>query len=127
MSNYIVYHNPDKMPFPASESAFAVLTNKTVSQNVCGSTIWLITGDCRPRRFYLVLNFIADVVESGKDDGFRTRIRGEHGHKFDPKIRIDDQPWFPEFKRRQGNFSFGFSPIGDDRVIAGLEEFVNRH
>ena len=127
MSNYIVYHNPAKMPFPASESAFAVLTNKTVSQNVCGSTVWLITGDYRPRQFYLVLNFVADVVESGEKEGFRTRVRGEHGHKFDPMIRIDDQPWFGEFKRRQGNFSFGFSPISDDRVIAGLEDLVNRH
>ena len=101
-----------------------MLTNKTVSQNVCGSTIWLITAEGRPRQFYLVLNFVADVVESGEGEGFRTRIRGEHGHKFDPMIRIDDQPWFTEFKRQQGNFSFGFSSINDDRVVAGLEALV---
>ena len=126
MSNYIVYHNPDKMPFPASESTLAVLTNKAVSQSVCGSTIWLITGEGRPRQFHLVLNFVANVVESGKDEGFHTRVRGERGHKFDPMIRIDDQPWFGEFKRRQGNFSFGFSSINDDRVVAGLEALVSQ-
>ncbi len=126
MSNYIVYHNPDKMAFPASESDLTVLTNKTVSHNVCGSTIWLIKSEGRPRQFYLVLNFVADVVESGEDEGFRTRVRGEHGHKFDPMIRIDDQPWFEELKRRQGNFSFGFSSINDDRVIAGLEALVSQ-
>jgi hypothetical protein len=125
MSHYIVYHNPDKMPFPASESALTVLTNKTVSQNVCGSTIWLITGEGRPRQFYLVLNFIADVVESGEDEGFRTRVRGEHGHKFDPMVRIDDQAWFGQLKRRQGNFAFGFNSINDDRVVAGFETLVS--
>ena len=67
------------------------------------------------------------LLSPAKRKDFAPAFAGSIGHKFDPMIRIDDQPWFGEFKRRQGNFSFGFSPISDDRVIAGLEELANRH
>jgi hypothetical protein len=126
MNNYIVYHNPDERGFPANESDFSILTNKAAPRDVSGSTIWLITGEGRPREFFLALKFVATAVESGEDEGFRTRISGEHGQRFDPMIRIDDQPWFAEFKRRRANFSLGFGEIKDLNVVAGLERLAAR-
>src|SRR5213080_1431177 len=101
MSNYIVCHNPDQRGFPANQSDLSILTNKAAPRDVCGSTIWLITGAGKPRRFFLALKFVADEVRSGEDEGFRTRISGEHGRRFDPMVRLDGEPWFAEFKRQR--------------------------
>jgi hypothetical protein len=124
MSNYIVYHNPDQRGFTANRSDFSILTNKTAPRDVCGSTIWLITGEGKPRQFFLALKFVADEVQSGEDEGFRTRISGEHGQRFDPMVRLDGETWFAEFKRQRANFSLGFGEIKDPEIIAGLERLA---
>jgi hypothetical protein len=100
-----------------------VLTNKSTS-NVAGSRIWLITGEGQPRKYFLVLWFLADVVESGEDEGFKTRVAGEHGQRFDPMIPLDDEEWFLEFKRTRANFSLGFSPINESLFVEGFERLI---
>ena len=37
-------------------------------------------------------------------------------------IELNDQDWFEEFKKSQGNFAFGLQRISDERFIRGLEE-----
>lgn len=124
MSDYIVYHNPDRRQFPASEvTKFVVLTDKSAS-GVVGNRVWLITGEGQPRRYFLVLWFIADIVESGEDEGFRTRIAGGRGHKFDPMIPLDDEEWFQELKRTRANFSLGFGPMNESMFVEGFERLV---
>ena len=126
MSHYIVYHNPDSMGYPASEiTGFSVVTDKPAPPDLEGSTIWLLTGQGTPRRYYLVQRFTADRIESGEDQGFRTRVAAETGDHFHPMIRIDEEEWFRDFLRSQGNFSFGLQRISDDRFITGLEEVAS--
>ena len=123
MSHYVVYHNPKVMDNPASEIVgFSVVTDKPAPLDLQGSTIWLLTGEGTPRRYYLVQRFTADRIEPGEDQGFRTRVAADTGDRFRPMIRIDEEEWFRDFLRSQGNFAFGLQRISDDRFIRGLEE-----
>jgi hypothetical protein len=127
MSHYVVYHNPDAMGYPASDvTGFSVVTDKSAPSDSQGSTIWLLTGEGTPRQYYLVQRFGADRIESGADQGFRTRIAADTGDHFRPMIRIDEEEWFRDFQRSQGNFSFGLQRVNDDRFIKGLEEVASR-
>jgi len=126
MSHYVVYHNPDAMDYPASEIVgFSVVTDKAVPPDLEGSTIWLLTGEGSPRRYYLVQRFTADRIESGEDQGFRTRVAAGTGDHFRPMIRIDEEQWFRDFLRSQGNFAFGLQRITDEQFIGGLEEVAS--
>jgi hypothetical protein len=123
----IVYHNPDKMPYPATEvTEPGILTNKRVSRNAVGDRIWLLTGEGNPRRFFLRAVFTATDVESGEEHGFRTHIFGKKGKFFQPMIELTDEDWFQDLKRSQGNFAFGYQPITDLRFVRGLESVVAR-
>ena len=127
MSHYVVYHNPDAMGYTAEEiSGFSVVTNKSPASDVQGSTIWLITGESTPRRYYLVQRFTADLIESGEDEGFKTMISSETGESFSPMLPLDDEPWFADFKRSVANFSLGLQRVSDERFIKGLEEVASR-
>jgi len=126
MRNFIAYHNPDAMGYPASEiDTLSVMTNKAPS-HAQGSRVWLITGEGRPRSFSLCGYFIVDAVEPSYDSRFQTCNRGNAGSLFDSMPCLDAEPWFDEFKRSQGNFSLRFQPITDQRFIAGLEEVASR-
>lgn len=127
MPHYIVYHNPDSMGHTAGEiSGFSVVTNKPAGPDVQGSTIWLITGEGTPRRYYLVQRFTADSIESGEDEGFATKISSETGEHFSPMLPLDDEDWFADFRRSVANFSLGLQRISDERFIKGLEEVASR-
>lgn len=82
--------------------------------------VWLITGEGRPRKFTLRSTFIVQAVEKSDKPEFTARITGKEGHLFYPMLAIDSEPWFPQFKRKQGNFAFGFQPINDTTVKSGL-------
>lgn len=114
------------MGYPASEvTAPVIVTNKRVSEGAIGSRIWLLTGKGRPRRFFLRGLFTITRVESGEDEGFRTRVWGTGERFFDHMIELTHEDWFEDFKRSQGNFAFGFQPITDDRFIRGLESVAS--
>jgi hypothetical protein len=126
MNHYLVYHNPDTMGYPASEIIkFSVVSDKPGGPDLQGSTIWLITGEGTPRKYYLVQRFTADVIESGEDEGFATKISSETGERFSPMRRLDEEEWFRDFQRSRGNFSLGLQPIRDERFITGLEDVAS--
>ena len=127
MSHYIVYHNPDAMDYHASEiTGFSVVTDKSPPSDLQGSTIWLLTGEGTPRRYFLVQRFTADLIESGEDEGFKTKISSEAGERFSPMLPLDDEDWFADFRRSVANFSLGLQRISDERFITGLEEVASR-
>lgn len=126
MKDFVVYHNPDSMGYSASQhGSLSVLTNKKVS-DVVGDRVWLITGEGRPRKYFLCSWFFIDHLESGEDVGFVTCLKGETGKSFDPLIPIDStEDWFKDFRAAQGNFAFGFNLIKDMASIEQLEELGN--
>lgn len=127
MRDVLVYHNPDSMGYPASDVMEPVIvTNKRVGEEAIGDRIWLITGEGRPRRYYLRGYITASGIQSGDDDGFRTRVSGDKGHFSNGLIDISDEEWLPELKRSQGNFAFGYQIIKDPRFVRGLERAFDR-
>ena len=125
MKDFVVYHNPDAMGYPANEHpSLTVLTNKRVSEDVIGDRVWLLTGEGTPRKYYLCAWFFIDQVESGDDAGFVTCLEGTNGNKFDPMIPIENEEWFRDFRKGQGNFAFGFQPINNQETVERLENLA---
>ena len=123
MKHFVVYHNPDSIGYPASEvSDLSIVTNKSITDEILGNKIWLITGEGQPRNYSIVAQFIANTVESGKSDGFTTRVKGHLGTIYKQMKSIDHCTWLPDFKRIMGNFAFGIQRITDETFVNGLEE-----
>ena len=124
MAEFICYHNPDSMGYPASEvRKYEIVTDKPV-KNAMGSRVWLLTGEGHPRSFKLRGYFYVTDIEDAKEDGFETRLKGAEGRLFDPMLSLNDEEWFPALKKSQGNFAFGLQPLGEARFVRGLEELV---
>jgi hypothetical protein len=125
MKDFLVYHNPDAMGVDVRKvNAFAIVTNKPVTDNVIGSRVWLLTASGKPRTFLLRSYFIVDQVDSNVD-GFQTRLSGTTGKVFEPMIELNHEHWFDALKKSQGNFAFGLQRIQNERFIGGLEKLAN--
>ena len=120
MQHFVVYHNPDVMGYPVLDVERPAIYTKKQRSDAVGGRVWLITGEGRPRKFKLRSTFIVQAVEKSDRPGFTARITGKEGHLFHPMLAIDSEPWFPQFKKKQGNFAFGFQPINDAAVESGL-------
>jgi hypothetical protein len=126
VTDFLVYHNPDRMGFPASEvDVLSIVTNRSAS-GAKGARVWLVTGDGQPRAFSLRGYFVVDEVAKSTHPDFKIEVSGTAGELFDPMPRLDGEDWFPEFKRSQGNFAFGFQPIKDLRFVKGLQRVAER-
>lgn len=124
MSDFLVYHNPDRMKYPASQvKEPTAVTDKPVGSKNIGDRIWLVTGEGQPRVYYLVGWFQIAAIEPNIDREFRTRLIGEWGVRLPRKswVVLNKDDWFPEFRTKQGNFAFGFQPIKELRFVRGLE------
>jgi hypothetical protein len=127
MADVAVYHNAERMGYDASVVREpVVVTNKRVSARAIGDRVWLIVGLGRPRRFWLRGTFVVSEIESGADEGFRTRVWGRDERFFEPMIELTDAPWFGAFKRSQGSFAFGWQTIRDARFVRALERCAAR-
>ncbi len=121
MDDYVAYHNPEKMKCRAKDlKVHAVLTKKDIS-GIRGARVWLITGEGKPRKYYLCDWFIVDRIETIDDPNFLKRISGTEGKFIRPQKRIDGEPWFADFKKTNGNFGLGFQPINEVRFVKALE------
>ena len=125
MRDYIVYHNPDRMGYPASDvNVLGIVTNKSAA-DAQGARVWLITRG-KPKQFWLRGIFIVDSIERSLHPKFKTRVGGSAGALFNPMLRLDEEPWFDEFKYEQGNFAFGFQPINNPVAVKGLQAVADR-
>lgn len=123
MADFVVYHNSDAMGYSARDvDSLSVVTDKVVSQAACGGRVGLLTGEGKPRTYYVCGYFVIDAVESGTDEGFTARVRGTAGSMCHDWPVLNDEGWFPEFRRHLGNFAFGFQPVRDPRFVRGLEQ-----
>jgi hypothetical protein len=130
MSSFASYHNPDTMGCRADRvKGFRVSTSKSLS-NIIGGRVWLITGEGKPRTYYLVGVFTAKTRTISKDPGFDWIIEGptSSGTRLPRRawVRLNDEPWFPDFRKSQGNFGFGVQPIYNASLVAGLEAALAR-
>lgn len=120
MQHFVVYHNPDVMGYPVLDvERLAIYTNKRRNDAV-GGRVWLITGEGKPRVYKLRSTFIVDSISSSDKSEFEARVTGKEGHLFHPMPVLNPEPWFRQFIEKQGNFAFGFQPINDATVEAGL-------
>lgn len=129
MSDFLIYHNPERMGYPATTvKEAAAVTDKQVGNDALGDRVWLLTGEGQPRKYYLVGWFEIDGIEPNWDREFRTRIVGQWRAKL-PRTRwvlLNKESWFPEFRQKQGNFAFGFQPITTRSFVQGLEKALSR-
>jgi hypothetical protein len=88
--------------------------------------LWLVTGEGRPRRYYLRGWFIVSEIESGDDEGFRTRVIGREARLFARWVEIGGAPWFELLRRSQGGFAFGYQAIRDPSLVRALEQVAKR-
>lgn len=120
MADFLVYHNPDKMGYPASDvTELSIVTNRSAS-GAKGARVWLVTGEGQPRVFKLRGYFIVDQVGRSDHPDFKIEVSGSAGRLFKRMPDLNDLDWFADFKRSQGNFAFGFQPIKDPRFVKGL-------
>jgi len=118
-----VYHSPERMGYSvAGYRRPCFLTNKRVTAGALGTRVWLLTGEWRPRRYYLRGTLVVARFESADEDGFRWRVCGRDARYFVPMLDVTDAEWFDPFRRSQGSFAFGFQAIADPRFVRALEE-----
>ena len=126
MKDYLVYHNPDRMGYPASEvDVLSIVTNRSAT-GAKGARVWLITGESKPRKYSLRGFFTVDRIEKSDNPEFKIAVSGTAGALFQPMPVLENEDWFPEFKHGQGNFAFGFQPINDPRYVQGLLAVAKR-
>lgn len=121
ISDFVIYHNPDVMGPLEDEPTFEVFTNKSVSGAKPGDRVWLITGEGTPRKFSLACWFYIDGFRSADELGFKHCISGSEGEAFSPFVEIEQDEWFTQLKKDQGNFAFGFNQINTPGALKGLK------
>lgn len=129
MADFLVYHNPDRMLYSADKVRGAsAVTDKPRGAEVLGSRIWLLTGEGQPRTYFLTGCFEITGIEPHDDEEFRTRVVGVWEKKLPRKrwVVLNDEKWFPDFRKKQGNFAFGFQPIRETSFVRGLERALKR-
>jgi len=104
-----------------------VLTDKNTN-HLISNVIWLISGEGKPRKdFYLAAVFQVTRIHENPSEfpDFRYSVHGE-GTIFGETIRLNDEPWFNNFKSRMQNFRFGLlkldptvDPVDELRKSAG--------
>src|ERR1700676_25156 len=124
MDHFVQYHNPDGMrgTYKPAPKQFAIFTDKYFS-TLQGATVWLVTGEGRPRQYSLCSTFEVDTIEHKKAGRFRFRVSGTVGRYFDPFIEIGALPWFPELLKATGNFAW-FQHIHGEAVVSGLQRIA---
>ncbi len=124
MRHFVQYHNTELMGYACDEgddNLFAIVTNKSTS-DLEGHTVWLISGEGRPRKYALCEVFIVDEVgETDATSDFKFYAEGE-GTAFRPPISLNHLSWFKQFLADYQNFSLGLREIKEEAYIRELEK-----
>lgn len=119
MSDYVVYHNEEKMGYKLSSTKrgyYQILTSKSV-ESLKGATIWLIEGrrlkSKRHKDYYLSERFVVDEVDHDDDKNYAF---GKEGTSYRPEIHLNRLDWFPAFRKRMANFSVGMQKLRSEDV-----------
>jgi hypothetical protein len=90
MRHYVTYHNTDVMGYPCDQSStrpFSIVTDKSVS-NLLGNKLWLISGEGKPRKYFLCSVFVVDGVGEDVATGYKHYAAGENGAALRPPIQL---------------------------------------
>jgi hypothetical protein len=122
MADSLQYHNPDVMgPFQPS-TIFAIVTNKRGGLRE-GDTVWLVTGEGRPREYFLCETFVVESIASRGAEKFRYRVSSANGKSLYP-LKLDRAtPWFQQLMKLTGNFRYGLQPIKNQSIVEALQRF----
>lgn len=124
MKHYLIYHNPRKMGYSLDTvKDFIAFTNRKVNDENIGSKVWLITGEGKPKEYFLKMYFVIEDIKSGVEKDFKTKLLGSEGKILPSMKRIDDLAWFDKFRKQMANFR-GFAEIRDKKYIDELEKLV---
>ena len=124
MKHFLINHKPEIMGYSLdSVKEFIAFTNKEVTNNIIGDKVWLITGEGKPKAFFLKMYFIIDDIKSGTEKNFKSKLIGINGKNFATMKRIDNLPWFEAFRKQMANF-VGFTEIKQQKYIDELEKLV---
>ncbi len=124
MRHFVAYHNTEKISRTlAQDDPLCVVANQPV-EDLLGQTIWFVVGQGEPQpRYALGSVFLADQVGASTDRRFRNFARGR-GHVFDPPVRLNDEPWFADFRDSMGQFAFGVHETHYEGAIAAFKQFA---
>lgn len=123
MNNYVQYHNTEQRGYSCEDlDVLRVYTRRPVDR-LPGQRLWLISGEGRPRRYYLCMVFRVDEVGLADDPARGNYVRGTEGRMFRPPIPFDELPWFPDFLKSQQNFSLGLRQV-EPQYVQALETLV---
>jgi hypothetical protein len=124
--DFVIYHSTEGMGYEykpkGSYSWFSRKSRKFLDRAI-GCNVWMITGtrDSNKRMIYrLVGTFTPSEIRDNPGDPGLHIIYGEQGSELHPPLVLNDLDWFRELYRAQNKFSFGFSTIHGEQVLAGL-------
>lgn len=124
MKHYLIFHNPEKMGYSLETvKDFIAYTNRKVKDESIESKVWLITGEGKPRQYFLKMYFFIKDIKSGMEKNFKTKLIGTAGKRLEFMKRIDNLVWFDEFRKQMANFR-GFAEIKQQKFINELEKLV---
>lgn len=110
-------------PFRPS-ATFGIVTDKR-AELLEGDVVWLMTGESRPRQYFLCETFVVEKIASQSRGNFRYRISGSDGKSLYP-LQVDKaSSWFQELLRVTGNFRYGLQRISNKEIIRGLQNVSN--
>lgn len=135
VEHYLGYHTIDTMGYdfddPDVQPFTLVTSNATEADDVSCWTdtnrngfIWVIEGrkERSKRKYYLREVFRPtqkakklDAYFVGDKKKFDYWLEGE-GVEFGDEILLNDLPWFPEFKKKNGSFGFGLRMLKDEAI-----------
>jgi hypothetical protein len=126
--HFVQYHKTDQYGPPGSRSrSFGIETNKSVD-GLHGNTVWLISGEGTPKKYFLECRFVADkagVIDEPETD-FRYFVKGKNGVRFRPLIPLNGYAWFDRLRRSLADFGAGLSEIGGV-AVEELEKLAAQH
>jgi hypothetical protein len=119
--HFVGYHNSEKMAAEqddtgeesgdeAGPAQYGFLTKKPTGP-IVGGVIWWITGENKPREYYLDGWFVVDGAEPIDAARFESRVYGTEGVTFDEGILLNDFDWWEDFREAQGRFGLGIQEI----------------
>jgi hypothetical protein len=116
--NFIQYHKTDQHGPPGRNlRSFRVSTNKPVD-NLHGHTLWLISGEGRPKEYFLEcyfqVNRVGDYPEG--EAPFAHFAEGKEGFHFRPPLPLNNYAWFKSLRKSLMDFQAGLTEIS--RTVA---------
>lgn len=124
MKHFIIKHNWKKMGYSLDTvTDLIAFTDKKVKDENIGSKVWLITSEEKPKQYLLKMYFLIANIQIGEEKNFKTKLIGIDGKILPEMKRIDDLPWFEEFREQMAYF-VGFSEIKQQKYTIELEKLI---